>query len=153
MKKIIALLVFGFNSILPLTALNAADSVPAKAVALKMITAYFLDGNTKEALKFVAGEAQRKDQGPGSALRIFQSRPPSGLSPGEIIFFQQSEIAELQKRFPDDMWQARRIPAHIKDGLGCLMVMSSADKEKTGLVAFVIHKREDGHKVTYTDDN
>lgn len=50
------------------------------------------------------------------------------------------------------MWDEDRIPTHLGDGLGCL-VLVDVGKEKKGMMFFAIKEVEGRNMITYFDDN
>jgi hypothetical protein len=111
--------------------------------------------NPKTFSGFLHETAIRKNGQPGSALHMI-SQQPSGspdLTISETIYFRNSEIPRVSSRFPDDMWDENRIPSHIRNGLGCLVVLEIKDESTKGLVAFVVEEVDGEYRIIYIDDN
>lgn len=133
-----------------------AASYSARATALRAIAAVYVDGEKEAALDFFDDAASRKGRGEGSAIESLKKQPASMLASLQlkaIIFFEQGDVAQLSKRFPDDMWEPGRIPAMLTEGIGCLVVLGIPGREEQGLWAFVVKKVDGRNRIVYTDDN
>jgi hypothetical protein len=107
-------------------------------------------------VRFLHGDAERKNKGPGSAIKMLERMPEDPFENAlikETIFFHEDDIGALSKTFPDDMWGQSRMPKRIKYGLGCLVVLQVEGREGNGLCAFVVKKVGTEYKIVYLDDN
>jgi len=155
-----AVLLLAFSSCKPGQESSATDPQKSTArVFAEQAAAKLL--NPESFTQFVHKDAEHKGQGPGSALRMIarQSQMDSEkILVKETLFFMRKDIPALAKRFPDDMWDADRIPRFMEDGQGCLVVLEREGREGTRpeealLCAFVVKQVNGDHKIVYVDDN
>lgn len=127
-----------------------------KAFASEAVSALLKGGKPESLAKYFDKDAERKNKGKGSALvslEQFSEGISEKIAATETIFFTQDDVESLSKRFPDDMWQADRVPAHLADSLGCLCVLQIKGTDQVGLWATVVKKVSGKYKIVYIDDN
>ena len=153
-KMILALLVGMFAAVA--SEVEAAEGESSRAVALKCVIAVFEQRDPDAAIRLFAENAEWKDNGEGSAVEELRTLPTGGENPfqlQEIIFFRKGDVPSIQKRFPDHMWDASRIPSRLEgERLGCLVVLDIRG-EGRGMIALVVGKEGDDYRIVYVDDN
>ena len=132
-------------------------AVPARAAALRVIDALYLEGDVQKALQYYDTDATHCYDGPGSAVRYMRKKqlpPPKEVaSLKEIVFFTERDLDRMSKRYPDLIWKRIRVP--MKGGLGCVVVFEVKMRKKTiiALVLSVLKERQGKYKIVHTDDN
>ena len=142
-----------------LVAAQIKPAVPARAVALRVIDALYIEGNVEKAIQYHAEDAtQGNILDPGSAVEYIRKQqvppPPEFVTLKEIVFFTEKDLDRMSKRYRDKIWKRMREP--MKGGLGCLVVFEvKTPQKKTGiaLVVNVLKKRKGEYKIVHTDDN
>jgi len=135
---------------------SATEMDCAKTFGREAISAVWHQRDPQAIARFFDKDAERKTKGKGSALASLRQQPQDVLdkiSVTETTFFTQGDVEKLSKRFPDDMWRADRVPAHLGDSLGCLCVFEIKGTGKIGLWAMVLKKVEGDYRIVYIDDN
>ena len=142
----------------------------ARATALRAVCAFLLEPNAEDMRELAAKNAEWKNRGPGSAEQLIQGvtkeleklrearggRVGDPVAVQEIIFFTHEGLAAVKTRFPaaGGMWQDDRVPARMKDALGCFVrsAFKARGREETVFHVFLLKKVGDTHKVVYFDD-
>lgn len=124
-----------------------------KSTALKAVNLLFLNGNTSAFLTLVSPDAERKTNGAGSAIEAFKKEGTfTRVSLSKLVFVTLENISEIKEAYPGDMWDEDRVPAHLGDGLGCLVIVDVGEKKK-GMMFFGLKIIEGQSRITYFDDN
>jgi hypothetical protein len=133
----------------------------AKLMAIEAVSAMFLRPDPQRLAGLLDKEAQWKKAGPGSAIEVVEElrNEPSDVkltSVREIAFFSTVDLPALKERFPKaKLWNADRVPQHLNNGLGCLVVWQNLDEKRprdTELLTFVVKKSGDNYRIVYVDD-
>tara|TARA_R100000027_G_scaffold54802_2_gene43883 strand:+ start:3302 stop:3760 length:459 start_codon:yes stop_codon:yes gene_type:complete len=152
MKTYLALLLFALT---PLTGTPIDSDNQLKSTALHAVDLLFFQGDNQAFIELVSPTAERKTGGQGSAVEGLKKQKEGSFtraSATEIIFVTPQNIADLKEEYPDDMWDQHRASVHLKDGLGCL-VLVDVGKEKKGMMFFALKEIDGQIRITYFDDN
>jgi len=152
MKKITTIILLAITAFAG-TAIASENQL--KSTALKAVDLLFLNGDNEAFLELVAANAERKTNGEGSAVESFKKQKEGMFTKAalsEVIFVTLRNIPKLKEAYPDDMWNEDRIPTHLADGLGCLVLVDVGEGNK-GMMFFVLKGIDGRSLITYFDDN
>jgi hypothetical protein len=160
------LLVFRFGN--PALAVELPDGPSPRFVALKAVSALFIEHNLETAKPYIAGDAAYRTAPDGSLLtfleELYVKRPPKTwerVTLDRVIFFSADNLGAVSKEYPDNMWD--RVRARIDEGLGVLVVLRiSEDNIRRGrgpgadrieFMAFILQVAQERPRIVYCDDN
>jgi hypothetical protein len=137
----------------------------AKVVALAAVSSLYFQPDDKKFVSLLDDNAAWKTHGPGSARKLLPEQIQD-LADGfaarilvkEIHFFTSDNLADYQQRFANlEMWNNDRLPAHMGNGLACLIVWRHLSgtrelQERAQPLVIVIKQVGNEYKITYVDD-
>lgn len=137
-----------------------SDENQLRSVHMQVVMAMFFKPDHLQIEKLLDKNATRKSGPPGSALGLIQGVKRGGLalanqgSIHEISFFTKQSLPELQKRYPKLRFlvDENRMPKHIKDGVGCLIVLKALENGKVLKLGLVANKVDGEFKIVHTED-
>ena len=136
-----------------------------EAFIREAIAAVFEQADPQAMAAYFHPDAERKSQGKGSALVTLRQQPRSVLTRiniAETIIFRREDLARMRAEHPDDMWDADRVPARMRDAVGCLVLFTLKDAvnegkrpdgQRLGMWVCVAKKVDGEYKIVYVDDN
>ena len=113
-------------------------------------------GDVQALAVYLHEDAERKTDGKGSALASLRRQPRDVLKDATVVetnVFGADDVDRLKERFPGPMWRPERIPAHLGDGVGCLLVIRLRGEQNPSLWACVIRLIDGRRQILYIDDN
>jgi hypothetical protein len=133
---------------------SASEAASPRAIALQAMSAFFGEQDLDHFREFVAKEAERKNDGPGSLLESLERQPPGIFAKIEldrIIFFDKGTLDVVADEYPNDLWD--RLRKRLDSGVGCLAVVKMIGRDRVSMMAFVIERVEETPLIIYADDN
>ena len=145
---------------------KASPTTEAQAIALRCVIDFFLKTDPDKAARYLAPNATYRSNRSSATkmideLRELQQTKKPFPAIREIGFFTSQDIPKIQKRLrvyrgAANMFQKKRIPAHLKDGFACYIVtypLKIGERGMTAVIVMIFHKIGDEHKIVYIDDN
>lgn len=132
---------------------------PGEAFLRNAIDAVFTSNDPQALTAYFDPDAERKNQGKGSALRLLQGTPRSVMQQvviQEMVFFGRDDLDEIRTRFPDDMWNDDRVAARLTaEACAGLVIFDIPGQRMRGLGKWVVVARKfgDQYRIVYWDDN
>ncbi|MEX1097190.1 MAG: hypothetical protein WED34_14170 [Planctomycetales bacterium] len=133
---------------------DGKPSSPPRAVAIKFVSALFIDHDLEAALKLVDKNAAIGTSEPGSLQRSLRELPVDQFKDAtlnEIVFFSKANIPRVKERYPAAKWDA--LEEKIGGALGCLTVLDTGEVNEPFLALIVVQEVDGQHMVVFSDDN
>lgn len=132
------------------------ENVEGEQFLRRAIAAVFEQGDPQAIAPYFHADAEHKTGGIGSALASLARQPRDVLTRvriSETLFFTGEDLGALRERYPDDMWDPERIPAHMGDATGCVCVAELTGTDRVKLWVCLAKKIDGEYKIIYLDDN
>lgn len=130
-----------------------------KAVALDFVNALFASRDSARAAQLIDPNAKHGDPAiadVGAKLTEEFGHDPALLSGDlrQVLFISSDDVENLQAKYPGDMWNPDRLPAHMASGTACLAIVEVPTSESTVrlCIGIVVESVQERHRITYIDD-